>query len=260
MADSKVGYIHSIESFGTVDGPGIRYVVFFQGCPFRCLYCHNPDTWKFSGGTEMSVDAVLEGYERNREFYKNGGLTATGGEPLMQLDFLTELFRKARERGIHTCLDTSGASYAESKREVYAFLLRFVDLVLMDFKHSQREGHIRLTGAPPDGPWAFARQVEAAKVPMIVRHVLVPGITDIPEQLRELGVLMAGYGNVVGLDVLPYHTMGVSKYRELGLAYPLEGVPSLTPQEAKWARGVILSAFREERKRLRGSGHETGST
>ena len=136
MMKCNQGYIHSTESFGTVDGPGIRFVIFFQGCPMRCKYCHNPDTWQPNQGKLMTVEELLELYRHNEKFYKKGGITATGGEPLMQLSFLTELFRQAKEAGIHTCLDTSGIIYRESKKDEFEALFCVTDLVLLDMKHS----------------------------------------------------------------------------------------------------------------------------
>lgn len=135
-----------MESFGTVDGPGIRFVVFFQGCPMRCAFCHNPDTWAFTGGQQMTADELLDQYEKNKSFYKGGGITATGGEPLAQLPFLTELFQKAKQRGIHTCLDSSGIFYNDKKKDQFAALFAVTDLVLLDFKHSNEAGHKALTG------------------------------------------------------------------------------------------------------------------
>lgn len=239
-----LGRIHSIETFGTVDGPGIRYVVFFQGCPYRCLFCHNPDTWSAQGGTEMTVSELLSGYERNRAYYQNGGLTASGGEPLLQLAFLTELFRQAKERGISTCLDTSAAVYRMSRRADYETLLTYTDLVLLDFKHSDPAEHKKLTGQSPDAPLGFAALLATHHVPMVVRHVLVPNITDTPEQLKGLGRLMKRFSNIVGLEVLPYHNMGVSKYKNLGIPYPLENTPPLTKEDAKRAKEIILKAYK----------------
>ena len=139
------GYIHSIESFGTVDGPGIRFVVFFQGCPMRCLYCHNPDTWAMKGGKEISVDEILEKYDSVKSFLKNGGITATGGEPLLQMEFLTELFQKAKEKGIHTCLDTSGITFTPEKRTGFDRLMSVTDLIMLDIKHIDNAEHEKLT-------------------------------------------------------------------------------------------------------------------
>ena len=244
MKECNSGYIHSVETFGTVDGPGIRYVVFFQGCPFRCLFCHNPDTWVPNGGTKMTVDELLAGYQNNVSFYKKGGITATGGEPLMQLDFLTSLFREASAQGIHTCLDTSGAVYHEALRAEYETLLSYTDLVLLDFKHSNREEHKKLTGMYPDAPLAFAALLSEKKIPMVVRHVLVPEITDTEAQLTELGKLMKQFRNIIGLEVLPFHQMGTAKYKNLGIPYPLEGVQALTKEDAKRAKETIIKAYK----------------
>lgn len=243
------GRIHSTESFGTVDGPGVRFVIFFQGCPMRCKYCHNPDTWEMSGGSEMTVEELLTQYERNKNFYKNGGITATGGEPLMQLEFLTELFKEAKKRGIPTCLDTSGIMYRKSQAEKFQKLFQVTDLVLLDIKHSIPKGHKELTGLPQTSVLDFASALEHAGVPVIVRHVVVPGITDRKEELTELGSLIGRWRNLKGLEVLPYHTMGLNKYKELGISYPLEGVPQMDKGEAKKAREAILEAIRAVRTR-----------
>ena len=193
----------------------------------------------------MTVDELLAGYNKNVSFYKKGGITATGGEPLMQLDFLTTLFKKAKEQGIHTCLDTSAATYSEARREDYETLLGCTDLVLLDFKHSDREEHKKLTGMYNDAPLAFAALLSEKKIPMVVRHVLVPEITDTPEQLTNLGKLMKQFKNVVGLEVLPFHQMGTVKYKNLGIPYPLEGVNALTKEDGKRAKEMILKAYRE---------------
>lgn len=252
MKDGSItGRIHSTESFGTVDGPGVRFVMFFQGCPMRCQYCHNPDTWDMRGGTEMTVDELLKQYERNRMFYRNGGITATGGEALMQMEFLTELFSEAKKRGIHTCLDTSGIVYREERGAEFERLFQVTDLVLLDIKHSNAEGHKELTGREQEPVLAFAQALEKAGVPVIIRHVVVPGITDSEEELRGVGRLIGRLCNLKGLEVLPYHTMGVSKYRNLGREYPLEGVPDLKPEKAKAARKIILDAIRGERRTVR---------
>lgn len=249
MKKSNVGKIHSTESFGTVDGPGIRFVIFFQGCPMRCLYCHNPDTWKMDGGTEMTVEELLEQYEHNRTFYRKGGITATGGEPLMQLPFLTELFEKSKQQGIHTCLDTSGIVYREERKEEFQKLFQVTDLVLLDLKHSDPLGHKKLTGQEQKPVLHFAKALEEAKIPMIIRHVVVPGITDQKEELEQTGRLIAPFRNLKGLEVLPYHTMGKAKYQALEIPYPLEGVESMSKEKAKEARETILKTIMEIRKK-----------
>ena len=173
------GRIHSLETFGTVDGPGIRFVVFVQGCPMRCLYCHNPDTWATTGGTEISVDEILQKYEDNKSFYKNGGLTVTGGEPLLQIDFLTELFMKAKAQGIHTCIDTSGIVFKPDNKVIVDkmdVLMQYTDLVMLDIKHIDPEEHMKLCSQPNDGILAFAEYLSDKGIPTWIRHVVVPAL------------------------------------------------------------------------------------
>ncbi len=241
------GRIHSIESFGTVDGPGIRLVVFFQGCPMRCLYCHNPDTWNPQGGHEISVEQILRLYQKNKSFYRNGGITATGGEPLMQLKFLTELFQSARRQKIHTCLDTSGITYSAKKVEKIDQLLDVTDLVLLDLKHISPQKHQDITGHSNKNVLDFLSHLNQRGIPVWIRHVLVPGLTDDSQSLYELGRQLAPYRCIQVLDVLPYHTMGKSKYQELGLSYPLGDTPEATEEQAKAARREILLGIRENR-------------
>jgi len=193
----------------------------------------------------MTVDELLNGYQKNVSFYKKGGITASGGEPLLQLDFLTTLFKKAKELGIHTCLDTSAATFNASHKEDFEVLLQYTDLVLLDFKHSDREEHKKLTGMYNDAPLAFAKLLEEKKIPMVVRHVLVPEITDTEEQLMNLGKLMKQFKNVVGLEVLPFHQMGTVKYKNLGIPYPLEGIQALTKEDGVRAKKIILDAYKE---------------
>lgn len=241
------GYIHSIESFGTVDGPGIRFVVFMQGCPMRCLYCHNPDTWQINSGDLISADEVLEKYESCRAFLKNGGLTVTGGEPLMQIEFVTELFEKAKERGIHTCIDTSGITFSENNISHFDRLLKVTDLVMLDIKHINNDEHKKLTGQENRGILAFAEYLDKNGIPVWIRHVVVPGITDCEEYLTELGEFIGKLGNVKALDVLPYHSMGKVKYEALQMEYPLKDTPDLTKKDALRAKEIILSGIRKVR-------------
>ncbi len=247
MAEIKAR-VHSLESFGTVDGPGVRMVVFMQGCPMRCLYCHNPDTWGIEGGTEMTVDEILAQYDRNVSFYKRGGITVTGGEPLLQMDFVIELFRKAKQKGIHTCVDTSGITFRPDCADVVArfdTLCELTDLFLLDIKHPDPEAHKKLTGHSNENILAFARYLAGKHQPIWVRHVVVPGITDSEAEWTALGHLLADMPNVQALEVLPYHTMGVVKYEKLGIPYPLEGVPALDKKTAVHAREAILAARKE---------------
>ena len=245
------GYIHSSETFGTVDGPGIRYVLFMQGCPMRCLYCHNPDTWKMQGGKEIDVDTVIAEYNKNKMFYRGGGITVTGGEPLLQIDFLVELFRRAKEEGIHTCIDTSGVTYSVASTEYRAKLdelMKHTDLVMLDVKHIDPDKHKTLTSFGNEHVLDFARYLAEKKVPLWVRHVIVEGYTDDPEDLRALGRFIGGLDNLRALDVLPYHSMGESKYREIGIDYPLSGMPSLSKDKAAVAKMHILDGIKEVRK------------
>lgn len=248
------GRIHSLESFGTVDGPGTRFVVFVQGCPMRCQYCHNPDTWDMNGGKEMTTDEILAEYEKGKEFYMNGGgLTVTGGEPLMQIDFLIELFEKAKAKGINTCLDTSGIAYKPGNtayNEKLDRLLPLVDLVMLDIKHIDPEEHKKLCSQPNDGILAFAKLLDERHVNVWIRHVVVPGITYNREYLFRLGQFIGGLSNVTALDTLPYHDMGIVKYESLGMEYPLKGVKPLEKEEAIKARDIIIEGMKDTRKKL----------
>ena len=247
------GFVHSTESFGTVDGPGVRFVVFLQGCPMRCQYCHNPDTWKMNTGAVRSAQSLIQEYERNAAFYKKGGITVTGGEALMQIDFLLELFRLAKQKNIHTCLDTSGVTYRpgeSSYNEKLDELMKVTDLVMLDIKHIDPEGHKTLTGHDNAGILAFAKYLEEKNIPVWIRHVVVPGITDDESLLARLGTFLGTLSNIKALDVLPYHIMGISKYEQLGMAYPLENVPPATKDQAANAKKIILTAYWKQRRTL----------
>ena len=244
------GYIHSIESFGTVDGPGIRLVIFMQGCPMRCLYCHNPDTWDTSKGTKITAEEILAQYQKNRSFYKSGGITVTGGEPLMQVDFLTELFKKAKEENIHTCIDTSGIVFNpenDESKEKLNLLLSYTDLVMLDIKHIDPEKHVALTGHHNKNILAFAKFTEEKNVPLWIRHIIVPTYTDNEDDLFRLGEFIGTLKNVKALDVLPYHTMGVKKYQELGIDYPLKNLDALPVEAAAKAKDHILRGIKKSR-------------
>jgi len=247
------GFVHSTESFGTVDGPGVRFVVFLQGCPMRCQYCHNPDTWKMNTGAVRSAQSLIQEYERNAAFYKKGGITVTGGEALMQIDFLLELFRLAKQKNIHTCLDTSGVTYRpgeSSYNEKLDELMKVTDLVMLDIKHIDPEGHKTLTGHDNAGILAFAKYLEEKNIPVWIRHVVVPGITDDESLLARLGTFLGTLSNIKALDVLPYHIMGITKYEQLGMAYPLENVPPATKDQAANAKKIILTAYWKQRRKL----------
>ena len=245
------GFVHSTESFGTVDGPGVRFVIFLQGCPMRCKYCHNPDTWKMNSGSLRSPQSLLKEYERNAAFYAKGGITVTGGEALMQIDFLLELFTLAKQRNIHTCLDTSGITYHPGEsgyNKKLDALMDVTDLVMLDIKHIDPEGHRDLTGHDNAGILAFAKYLEEKNVPVWIRHVVVPGITDEPDLLERLGRFLGTLSNVKALDVLPYHIMGTTKYKELDIPYPLEGVPPATQKQAIEAKKQILKGYWQSKR------------
>lgn len=242
-----LGKIHSIETCGTVDGPGIRFVVFFQGCPMRCLYCHNPDSWNFSSENLYSVEEILEQYEGVKEFCK-GGITVTGGEPLVQIDFLTELFRQAKGKNIHTALDTSGILFDKNNTNKIDELLKYTDLVLLDIKHIDNEEHIKLTKHSNKNVLEFAQYLSENNIPVWIRHVVVPEITYKEEYLTQLGEFLACLKNIKALDVLPYHDMAKSKYKELGLDYQLENIPQLTKDEAINARNIIIEAIKRTKQ------------
>jgi len=248
-----MGYIHSLETFGTVDGPGVRFVVFFQGCPMRCQYCHNPDTWKVGDGQEMSADEIINKFERNRSFYRTGGITATGGEPMMQMDFLLELFTKAKAKNIHTCIDTSGVMFVEDRGseafEKIEKLMAVTDLVMLDIKHIEDVAHKELTGHSNQHILAFARYLDEIGKPVWIRHVVVPKITFKEEELTGLGEFLKTLSNVEKLEVLPYHALGKVKYDNLGMEYVLKDTPQLSKADGKEAEKIIRKAwgnYREE--------------
>ena len=235
------GRIHSYESFGTVDGPGIRFVVFMQGCPMRCRYCHNPDTWNADGGREVTAEEVVrEALKYKSYFADRGGVTVSGGEPLLQLDFLLELFSVLKKKGVHTCLDTSGICFSEGDAR-YERLAALTDLVLLDVKHIDDTAHRFLTGRSNAPVLSFARFLNEKGVRMWVRHVLVPGLTDDDGALGRLRAFLDTLHNVDRVEVLPYHTMGVQKWRKLGVAYPLEGVSPPAKERVENAKNILCA-------------------
>lgn len=233
------GRIHSIESFGTVDGPGIRFVVFMQGCPLRCRFCHNPDTWdpKAPVQYEMSPHELLEETLKYRNFIKKGGVTATGGEPLLQAEFLKEYFKLCQSKGIHTALDTSGSVCTKDAFE----LLDYCDLVMLDIKTVDDNVHKELTGADRRNNASFMEHLQSIGKPVWIRQVLVPGITSGEEYLQSLARYIANFNVIERVELLPYHTMGVFKYKELGIDYPLAGLSALSQADASEAKAFFSS-------------------
>lgn len=240
------GNIHSIESCGTVDGPGIRFVIFMQGCPMRCQYCHNPDSWTTNANKLMTVDEIMQKYDGVKEFVQSGGITVTGGEPLLQINFVTELFKAAKSKNIHTALDTSGITFNPQNTETIDELLKYTDLVLLDIKHINNEEHKKLTGCSNQNILKFAQYLSEKGIPMWIRHVVVKDITLNEEYLTELGKFIKTLKTVKALDVLPYHDMAIPKYEAMNINYSLKNTPPTTKQQAIWARDVIINAMKKE--------------
>lgn len=231
------GKLHSFESFGTVDGLGIRFVVFMQGCELRCKYCHNPDTWKMSEAKyERSVSFVMNEIVKYKDFYINGGgVTVTGGEPLLQSEFVKELFKECRKEGIHTALDTSGHIYNHHVKE----LLDFTDLVLLDIKHIDEVEYFKLTNGELEPTLKFARYLSMINKPMWIRHVLVPEITDVDEYLEKLADFIKTLKTVENVEILPFHKMGEFKWKELGLKYELSDTSIPSDERFKNAKEIF---------------------
>ena len=241
MQDFK-GNVHTIESFGSVDGPGIRFLIFLKGCPFRCRFCHNPDTWALPKGIEKTADELIAQALRYKSYWgRKGGITISGGEPLVQMDFLIELCRKAKESGIHVAIDTSGATFSRSETYLAKFneLMQNVDLVLLDIKHIDRDKHIWLTGKPNDNVLDCALYLSEIGKPVWIRHVLVPGVNDADEYLYATRDFLKSLNNVERVEVLPYHTLGLFKWEELGIDYGLPDTQPPTQEQLAHAEEIL---------------------
>lgn len=236
------GRIHSTESFGSVDGPGVRFVIFVQGCSLRCRYCHNPDTWDTAGGERKTADELLDTAERYRGYWgSEGGITVSGGEPLLQIDFLLELFRKARQRGIHTCVDTAGQPFTREEPFFSAFreLCDVTDLFLVDIKHIDEAAHVRLTGKTNRNILDMLRYLSDIGKPVWIRHVLVPGLTDDDDALGRTADFIRTLGNVEKVEVLPYHSFGAYKWDTLGIPYSLRDTEPPTKERVENAQRIL---------------------
>ena len=234
--------VHSVESFGSVDGPGIRFVIFLKGCAMRCQYCHNPDTWDRAGGNLRSVDDVLSQALRYRSYWgEKGGITVSGGEALLQIQPLIELFHKAKDLGINTCLDTSAQPFSRKDGRFSAFeaLMKYTDLVLLDIKHIDNDAHKQLTGWENENILDCARYLSDIHKPVWIRHVLVPGINDDDESLHRLRSFIDTLSNVERVEVLPYHDLGVYKWEQLGIPYKLTDVKPPTEESVLHARKIL---------------------
>lgn len=239
-----VGRIHSLESFGSVDGPGIRYIIFLQGCDMRCRYCHNADTWKHEDEHNqlLEADELLDKAERYRSYWREeGGITVSGGEALLQIDFLLDLFKKAKERGINTTLDTSAQPFTRQEPFFSKFeeLMKYTDLLLLDIKHIDPEEHKKLTGHSNENILDCARYLSNINKPIWIRHVLVPGITENDEYLRKTRAFIETLSNVQKIEVLPYHSLGQYKWEELGIPYTLKDVEAPSAESKEHAEKIL---------------------
>ncbi len=236
------GFVHSFETFGTVDGPGTRFVVFLKGCPMRCKYCHNPDTWTTDNARLLTAEEIVFQAEKYRNYYRNGGVTVSGGEPLAQMDFLTELCTKFKQSGFHVAVDTSGSVFDPNDAALTEKFLRLnevVDLFLLDIKHIYEKNHIALTGKSNANILSFARFLDRCGKKMWIRYVLVPTINSDRKTLEDTAEFIGSLHNVEKTEVLPYHTLGVEKYRKLGICYPLEGLRTPTEKEIALAKRIL---------------------
>ncbi len=236
------GYIHQLESFGCADGPGSRFIIFFSGCPLRCKYCHNPDTWDMTKGKLYTVDELLKEADSCKAYWgEKGGITVSGGEPLFQIDFLLELFIKAKECGINTCIDTSGAPFMQEGEwfEKFKALMNVTDTVLLDIKHIDEEEHKKLTGKTGKNIIEMFRYLDKINKDVWIRHVLVPGITDNDEYLTKTRDFIRTLHNIKRVEVLPYHGLGVMKYKDLGIDYVLKDTESPTKERIQNAKTIL---------------------
>ncbi len=232
------GYVHSIETFGLVDGPGVRFVAFLAGCPMRCKYCHNPDTWNALGNEYEAEELVKKALRYKSYWKKGGGITISGGEPMVQAEFVTELFAIAKKAGIHTALDTSAQPWNKDD-ERFSKLLEVTDLVMLDIKEIDDDAHRELTGFGNKNIIEFAHHLSDIGKPMWIRHVLVPNLTDSEKSLKETKKLVDSLKTVEKIEILPYHTFGVQKWEKLGLSYPLEDTPIPTEEQIKHAESIL---------------------
>lgn len=236
------GKIHSFESMGLVDGPGIRNVIFFQGCPLRCLFCHNPDTWYFNEGTEISPYDLIKKIIRFKPYFKNGGgVTFSGGEPLMQPEFLLKMLKLCKENNIHTALDTSGCGLGDYKE-----ILKYTDLVLLDIKHVDYKNFKSLTGDSIEKLKNFIKQLNSSNTSVWIRHVVVPGITDSKEHFEKLKDIIKTINNVDKIELLPYHTLGVNKYEVLNYDYKLKNTEPMDKDKCSSIEKDLIQSLKND--------------
>ncbi len=231
-----IGHIHSIETLGTLDGPGTRCVVFMQGCPLRCAYCHNPDTWKFGSKNKMSAANLVKKISRYKNYFsKKGGITVSGGEPLAQAKFVKEVFRLCKQEKIHTALDTAGSIVNKETID----LLDYTDLVLLDIKHTDREEYKKLTGADIETTMEFLNIIDEKQIPFWLRQVIVPEINDSPKQMQKLADILQSKSSLEHIELLAYHDMARQKWQQLGLDYPLKDTHPPTKESLEKLRNIL---------------------
>lgn len=245
---NPIGNIYFIETMGAFDGPGLRYVLFMQGCPLKCKFCHNRDSWSTKQNISMTVAQVMEDYQRYKSYYRRGGITVSGGEPTLQIEFVTELFKACKNLGIHTALDTSAGCFGKSSLEKHQELLKYTDLVLLDIKHIDNEKHRWLVGISNRQVLEFAKYLSEAKVPTVIRSILLPGINDDKDTLIKLRSFLDTLDNIVGIDVLPYHKAGTIKWENMGLRYELGDVPEPTKSQIELAENVLKTNYHYMKK------------
>ena len=237
-----IGYINKLESFGAVDGPGVRYLIFLSGCRMRCAFCHNPETWNEGEGEQYTADELLKKALRFKPYWKNGGgITVSGGEPLLQIDFLLDLFKKAKAAGVNTCIDTAGEPFTHEEPfyTKWKELMSLTDTVLLDIKNIDPDAHKELTGVDNANILQMAKEISDMGIPIWIRHVLVPGGSDNDDYLHRTREFIDALSSVEKVEVLPYHTLGVPKYQELGISYRLEGVESPTQDRIENAKKIL---------------------
>ncbi|MBQ8026568.1 MAG: pyruvate formate lyase-activating protein [Clostridia bacterium] len=233
---SGTGKIHSFQSLGAVDGPGVRFVVFLQGCPYRCPYCHNPDTRPFFGGTEYTADEIVAKAQRYRTYFgEKGGVTVSGGEPLMQAEFVAELFEKLHANGINTALDTAGVKITDAVKRV----LRSTDTVLCDIKFPSDEQYKAHIGTGIDTVLDFIDECNKTDADVVIRHVVVPGLTDSEDSIRQISELAKRVRNLSKIELLPFKKLCVQKYDELGIEFPLSAVPECDAETISKLKAII---------------------
>lgn len=240
------GRIHSIESMGLVDGPGIRTVVFIQGCKLRCAYCHNPDTWNLNSGIEVTPEEVIKKILRFKPYFScsGGGVTFSGGDPLVQPEFLLEMLKLCKANGIHTAIDTAG--YGDGN---YDEILKYTDLVLLDIKHINSDGYVVLTGRDTKDVNTFLEALRRSKTRVWVRHVVVPGYTDTEDHMKKIAEIITNeVPNVDKIELLPYHVLGVNKYEKLGISYRLDGVEPMNKEKVKQLQDYLVSLVNSDSK------------